>query len=410
MLTKIIRCVFFIILVIFCGYALAEAPLFKSPQDTKILEKPLRAELVLKIGSDKENEDFYKLRSFTVDKDGNIYILDAGNSRIQCFSKEGKFLFGFARQGQGPGELSNNAGKIKILSDGNIYVIDNLQRRINVYNLKGEFLFSGKTKFKFSDNSSTSSAYFNDIVLLNNVYYLSSMFLEENHKPIHISHTLGKVDSSFGIFVEPAVNQLQRISGLLPLPYPWRMYYADSGFTKLVVTNKKEIIYSQSYPYRLIKYDTKGQVLKDIMGDVDFDTHHHVEYFREKGWQGVRSYPKHTGIVLDVSINRDNHVVVPYLNPDQDFFYIDIYDLDLNLVSRYKMPYIIADGKKGEYLYMGDVMIDDDNYLYASCNLKKITPRLLNTNLFLSKERNNVEVTGSHLVGRHLKTADNFPC
>jgi len=376
-LTKTIQCVFFIILVIFCGYALAEGPLTPSSPDTKILEKPLRAELVLKIGSNKENEDFYKLRSFTVDKDGNIYILDAGNSRIQCFSKEGKFLFSFGRQGQGPGELSNNACKIKILSDGNVYVIDNYPRRINVYNLKGEFLFSGKTKFSFSDNSSSSSAYFNDIVLLNNTYYLSSLFLEENHKPIHICRTLGKVDSSFGIFVEPAVNLLKRINRL-PFPPPWRMGYADSHITKLVVTNKNEIIFSQAFPYRLIKYDAKGQVLKDIMGDVDFDTYHHVKYSVEKGWVAIYSFPDPpTGIVLDVSINRDNQVVVPYLNQDQDFFYIDIYDLDLNLISRYKMPNIISDAKKGEHIRVGDVMIDNDNYLYASVQSKEDYPKVV---------------------------------
>jgi len=185
--------------------------------------------------------------------------LDAGNSRIQCFSKEGKFLFGFGRQGQGPGELSNDAAKIKILSDGNIYVIDNRQRRINVYNLEGEFIFSGKT-----------SVYYNDIVLLNNAYYLSSLFLEENHKPIHISRTLGKIDGAFGVFVDSAVDLLQRINRL-PNPHPWRYYYSDSGSTKLVVTNKNEIIFSQVFPYRLIKYDAKGRVLKDIMGDVMID-------------------------------------------------------------------------------------------------------------------------------------------
>ena len=379
---KKIQCVFFIILVIFCGYALAEGPLTPSSPDTKILEKPLRAELVFKLGSNKPNEDFYKPSSFTVDKNGQIYILDAGNSRIQCFSKEGKFLFGFGRQGQGPGELSNNALKIKILSDENIYVIDNRQRRINVYSLEGKFLFSGKTKFLFRGKTASSSAYFNDIVLLNNTYYLSSLFLEENHKPIHISRTLGKLDSSFGIFVEPAVNQLQRINRL-SFPYPWRMYYADTDITKLVVTNKNEIIFSQAYPYRLIKYDAKGQVLKDIMGDVDFDTHHHVEYKygSEAGGTTMYSYPypnsPPTGIVLDVSINRGNQVVVPYLNPDQDFFYIDIYDLDLNLISRYKMSNIITDVKKGEHIGMGDVMIDNDNNLYATVISKENYPQLV---------------------------------
>ncbi|MCD6517424.1 MAG: 6-bladed beta-propeller [Candidatus Aminicenantes bacterium] len=376
-LTKIIQCVFLIILVIFCGYALAEGPLILSLPDTQILEKPLRAELVFKLGSNKPNEDFYRLRSFTVDKkNGQIYILDTGNSRIQCFSKEGKFLFSFGRRGQGPGELSNNASKIKILSDGNIYVIDNRQRRINVYNLEGKFLFSGKTKFEFSTDTTSFSAFFNDIVLLNNVYYLSSFYLEENHKPIHISHKLGKVDSSFGTFVEPAVNQLKRISKL-PHPDWWRMWYANSGITKLVAANKNEIIFSQAFPYLLIKYDAKGQVLKDIMGDVEFDTHHHVEYVSGKIGTIMRTYPSHTtGIVLDVSINRDNQVVVPYLNPEQDFFYIDIYDLDLNLISRYKMKNIIA-VKKGEYIGMGDVMIDNDNNLYALVISEENYPQLV---------------------------------
>jgi hypothetical protein len=369
--------VFLIILVIFCGYALAEGPLIPSSPDTQISEEPLRAELAFKLGSNKPNEDFYKLRSFTVDKkNGQIYILDTGNSRIQCFSKEGKFLFSFARRGQGPGELSNNASKIKILSDGNIYVIDNRQRRINVYNLEGKFLFAGKTKFEFSADTASFTAFFNDIVLLNNTYYLSSFFLEENHNPIHISRTLGKVDSSFGIFVEPAVNQLKRINKL-PHPYPWRMYYADSGITKLIAANQNEIIFSQASPYRLIKYDTKGQVLKDITGDVDFDTYHHVEYVSEKGWTTMYSYPDPpTGIVLDVSINRDDQLVVPYLNQDQDFFYIDIYDLDLNLISRYKMKNIISI-KKEEYICMGNVMIDNDDNLYALVISEESYPQLV---------------------------------
>jgi len=147
---------------------------------------------------------------------------------------------------------------------------------------------------------------------------------------------------------------------------------------KLVVTNKNEIIFSQAFPYRLIKYDAKGQVLKDIMGDVDFDTYHHVKFFVKEGGTSMRSYPSPvTGIVLDVSINRDNQVVVPYLNPDRDFFYIDIYDLDLNLISRYKMPNIIVDVKKGEHISLGDVMIDNDNNLYATVISQENYPQLV---------------------------------
>jgi hypothetical protein len=299
-----------------------------------------------------------------VGKNGQIYILDSGNSRIQCFSKEGRFLFGFGRRGQGPGELSNDARKIKILSDGKIYVIDNSQRRINVYNLEGKFLFLAKT-----------SAWYNDIELLNNTYYLSNILLEENHKPIHVSRSLGKIDGDFGIFVEPAVGILKQISRL-PMPEPWRYYYSDANFTKLVVTSKSELIFSQGYPYRLIKYDAKGKVLKDIMGDVDFDTYHHVKYtVNSFGTSIITSPPDAAWILLDVSIKNDNQVVVPYFNPEKSIVYIDIYDLDLNLISRYKLLNMIADIRKGDYAYQ--TMVDNDNHLYAMVKFKEDYPQLV---------------------------------
>lgn len=65
--------------------------------------KPLKVERLLTLGSDRSNEDFFKPRSFYVDKEGRIFILDSGNGRVQCFSGDGKFLFSFGRIGQGPG-------------------------------------------------------------------------------------------------------------------------------------------------------------------------------------------------------------------------------------------------------------------------------------------------------------------
>jgi hypothetical protein len=364
MLSKSSLFVFFIFLLTYCAYALAETPIILSSHHDKIVEKPIRAELTLRIGSDKAHEDFYEIPSFAVGKNGQIYILDSGNSRIQCFSKEGKFLFGFGRRGQGPGEFSHLVAKIKILSDGNIYVIDNFQRRINAYNQEGKYLFSA-----------TTSAWYNDIVLLNGTYYLSDILLEENHKPIHVSRSLGKIGADFGIFVEPAVGILKQISQLL-MPEAWRHYYAGSNFINLVATNKGELIFSQGYPYRLIKYDAQGKVLKDIMGDVDFDTYQHVKYKDDSfGTTMITSPPGSAWIVLDVSIRNENQVVVPYSNPEKNIFYIDIYDLDLNLLSRYRLLNVIADLRKGDYVIQSGV--DDDNNLYAMVISKEDYPQLV---------------------------------
>ena len=356
---------FFILFLTFCAYTLAETPIILSSIDDKIIEKPITAELVFKIGSDKANEDFYRPCGFTVGQDGRIYILDSGNSKIRCFSKEGKFLFGFGRRGQGPGELSNDAGTIRILSDGKIYVIDNLQRRINIYDQEGKFLNLVRTSVRYSD-----------IVLLNSTYYLSNIILEENHKPLHVSRSLGKTDADFGIFVEPAVGILKAI-GQMPMPEPWRYYYSNGNFTRLVVTSKSELIFSQAFPYRLIKYDAKGNVLKDIMGDVGFDTHHQVKFSVDRDSVGLISIspPGGAPILLGVSIKNDDQVIVAYFNHEKNISYIDIYDLDLNLISRYKLLNIIADIRKGNHIKQ--IMIDDDNNLYAMVINKEDYPQLV---------------------------------
>ena len=146
-----------------------------------------------------------------------------------------------------------------------------------------------------------------------------------------------------------------------------------SNFTNIIATNKNEIIFSQDYPYRLIKYDAKGSVLKDIMGDVDFDTYAHVKITSKKGIASLSmSKPAR---ILDVSIKNDNQVVVPYLDLEKNFFYIDIYDLDLNLISRYKMPNIIADARKEESIGQG--LIDNDDYLYATVISQENYPQLV---------------------------------
>jgi len=91
-------------------------------------------ELVRKIGdidTDDEHLAFNYPTDIAVDAQGNIYILDAGNARIQKFGPDGKYLATIGRKGQGPGEfvMPNSFGFDR---DGNLVVADSTQSRIQV--------------------------------------------------------------------------------------------------------------------------------------------------------------------------------------------------------------------------------------------------------------------------------------
>jgi len=94
----------------------------------------VKLELIRRIGdidTEDENVAFNYPSDVAVDKDGNIYILDSGNARIQKFGPDGKYLATIGGKGQGPGELMLPDG-IDFDRDGNLIVADSAQSRIKV--------------------------------------------------------------------------------------------------------------------------------------------------------------------------------------------------------------------------------------------------------------------------------------
>ncbi|MCJ7485828.1 MAG: NHL repeat-containing protein [Candidatus Aminicenantes bacterium] len=91
-------------------------------------------ELVRKIGdidTEDENVAFNYPTDIAVDKEGNIYVLDGGNTRIQKFGPDGKYLATIGRKGQGPGEFISPSS-LDIDEDGNLVVTDTAQSRLHV--------------------------------------------------------------------------------------------------------------------------------------------------------------------------------------------------------------------------------------------------------------------------------------
>jgi len=74
-----------------------------------------------------------------VDKDGNVYVTDTLNNRVEIFDADGNFISEFGKPGDGPGHFARPKG-IALDRDGHIWVTDEVQSRVQVFDKEGRLL------------------------------------------------------------------------------------------------------------------------------------------------------------------------------------------------------------------------------------------------------------------------------
>jgi len=83
--------------------------------------------------------DFAKPSGLAVDADGNLYVCDTLNNRIEVFDADGKFISTYGKNGDGPGYFARPKG-VAVDSDGHIWVADGMQDRVQVFNQQWQLL------------------------------------------------------------------------------------------------------------------------------------------------------------------------------------------------------------------------------------------------------------------------------
>ncbi len=104
----------------------------KFPEDLFSYEE------VLRFSEDPENEAslLYRPRQILQDREGDIYIVDSGNSRIAVFDNNGIYVRSIGRSGEGPGEFLTLDSPL--IHDGRVQVYDRRLNRLSIFTTNGE--------------------------------------------------------------------------------------------------------------------------------------------------------------------------------------------------------------------------------------------------------------------------------
>ncbi len=95
-------------------------------------------------GAGVAGESFQRPTDVAWDKAGNIYVADGyGNARVAKYEPSGKYIMSWGNRGTAPGQFNVVHG-IAIDAQGNVYVADEGNRRIQVFDGNGTF----KTQFQ----------------------------------------------------------------------------------------------------------------------------------------------------------------------------------------------------------------------------------------------------------------------
>src|ERR1039458_561102 len=85
--------------------------------------------------------DFARPSGLAVDREGNLYVADTLNNRIEVFDGDGKFVSTYGKEGDGPGYFSRPKG-VAIDADGHVWVADGMEDRVQVFNQDWQLLIT----------------------------------------------------------------------------------------------------------------------------------------------------------------------------------------------------------------------------------------------------------------------------
>jgi len=358
----------FIILVALFHFAThyATAQKVKNENGVKVVENgkeglwgknpKLKIDFIGTIGNPESNDKnliFNSPNDLAFDKEGNIYLLDAGNSRIQKFSINNKYITTIGRKGRGPSEFLN-PNSISIDNKDNIYVYDCLQNCIKVMDSKGKQFKMIKTVGSYSQ-----------IYLLDNGNILAKKYESSN---IILLDASGKVIDKKANCVDLADKGTPDGRG------------GNAFYYSFTLDENNNIYTAYEHQNRIDKFSFENKNLLNISRDVHYSLKRKGNlYFRLSRSIGIdgkgriwtltaKRMPKRDELVFHSSASEGNistHRLVDYVVEKGDLYELELYDAEGKLLYKFPLDRYYSNMKiKGDKIYLIDKDFTSCVYVY----------------------------------------------
>lgn len=294
-------------------------------------------EFVQQIGdleSDDENYRFFVPADVAVDSEGNLYVVDAGNFRIQKFDKDGKFLSTIGVDEQGLSLFSNHPIKIEINKEDIVFVAVDGMREIQLFSNDGNEIKAIYLPYQISSFKLLSSGFIA-------VSYNHPTNFYTNGK---LEHDPDKINSLFGIIDG---------EGSIVGSYGFMKEFDDINKTgpanrNFIAIDAEENIYLIYLYQNLIeKYSIQGDMLWQADRTLNFDLVYDLEEkIRELPGLKISYYlPRFTIVSTSVGVDSENRIWVSTFkkilqknDTISDVFYFEIYNDTGILLGKIPMP------------------------------------------------------------------------
>jgi len=353
-----------------------ETPIIQKSDDVVVVSNPktpahqmrivFKEELSIGVAEGDENYMFGSGIYFNTDDDGNFYVVDWENNRIQKYDPEGKYLLTIGREGQGPGEF-RSLSIPRFDKDNNLYISDGLNRRISFFDKDGQYLRQIRVQERYE-----------------NIYINSKSFIVAYKWLTAREGNTMKQTSLFGVFDDKFNIIVEFFKDIIETPMPTggdassiaeslAKSYSSIAFkpqARIMLADNDFIYFGYPEKYEISVYYPEGKLARKIYRDhesIPVSEKDKISFakllgnalppvltedIKKKVFQNIK-YPKYKPAYQSFTLMENGWLAVIADSVEDEYTLFDIFDQEGKYIANFKTTEIIlpVEGLISEHLF-----------------------------------------------------------